>query len=82
MNEGPRPPRAFFRRTASIAAVVTALLAAGATDAAEPKAQSIKPDAAPGPRLIVPVLDAARGRQLFVTKGCVVCHSAPIFAPA
>ena len=25
-------------------------------------------------RIIVPLMDAQRGRQLFVNKGCVVCH--------
>src|SRR3546814_3672335 len=28
-----------------------------------------------GPGLMMPSMDAARGRQLFASKGCVVCHS-------
>ncbi len=28
-----------------------------------------------GSVLVLPVLDPARGRELFVTKGCVVCHA-------
>ena len=32
-------------------------------------------DDSPGLRLVLPVLDSERGRQLFVTKGCVYCHA-------
>lgn len=32
-------------------------------------------DESPGLRLILPVVDSERGRQLFVTKGCVYCHA-------
>ncbi len=28
-----------------------------------------------GPSILFPLLDPARGRALFVDKGCVVCHS-------
>jgi len=28
-----------------------------------------------GPGLMMPTMDPARGRQLFASKGCVVCHS-------
>jgi cytochrome c len=28
-----------------------------------------------GPGLMMPEMDAARGRKLFASKGCVVCHS-------
>lgn len=28
-----------------------------------------------GPGLMMPSMDAARGRKLFASKGCVVCHS-------
>ncbi|MCP4329874.1 MAG: c-type cytochrome [Alphaproteobacteria bacterium] len=28
-----------------------------------------------GPSILVPDVDAARGRKLFVAKGCVTCHS-------
>jgi mono/diheme cytochrome c family protein len=28
-----------------------------------------------GPGLMIPSMDAAHGRQLFASKGCVVCHS-------
>ena len=30
---------------------------------------------APPPRIVLPVPDAERGRLLFTSKGCVVCHS-------
>jgi cytochrome c len=38
-------------------------------------AQSEKPDVPKGPRLVLPIVDSAKGRKLFVNKGCVVCHS-------
>ena len=28
-----------------------------------------------GPSILFPVMDPARGRALFVEKGCIVCHS-------
>ena len=28
-----------------------------------------------GPRLIMPIMNSTRGRQLFASKGCVTCHS-------
>lgn len=28
-----------------------------------------------GPAMLLPMMDAARGRRLFVEKGCVVCHA-------
>ncbi len=28
-----------------------------------------------GPRLIMPMMNAARGRKLFASKGCVTCHA-------
>ena len=28
-----------------------------------------------GPRLIMPMMNPARGRKLFASKGCVTCHS-------
>ena len=28
-----------------------------------------------GPSIIIPVIDSARGRQLFAAKGCVICHA-------
>ena len=28
-----------------------------------------------GPSLLMPTLNAARGRELFVRRGCVICHS-------
>ncbi len=28
-----------------------------------------------GPRLIMPIMNPARGRKLFASKGCVTCHS-------
>ena len=44
---------------------VLALLAAGAAGAAEPIGRNFS----------MPLPDAERGRQLFVQKACVVCHS-------
>lgn len=32
-------------------------------------------DESPGLKLVLPVVDSERGRQLFVTKGCVYCHA-------
>jgi hypothetical protein len=32
------------------------------------------PDA-PSVRLVVPMMDSAKGKRLFVDKGCVLCHS-------
>ncbi len=28
-----------------------------------------------GPRLVMPIMNSARGRKLFASKGCVTCHS-------
>jgi mono/diheme cytochrome c family protein len=28
-----------------------------------------------GPRLVVPMVDSAKGQRLFVDKGCVLCHA-------
>jgi cytochrome c len=32
----------------------------------------VQPD---GPSLVISVIDTAKGRRLFATKGCVICHS-------
>jgi cytochrome c peroxidase len=28
-----------------------------------------------GPRLVMPIMNAERGKKLFVDKGCVACHA-------
>ncbi len=62
-----RPPAAF---AATLAAVILASLPAAAPTAAQDKnGQS------PGLKLILPAVDSERGRQLFITKGCVYCHA-------
>ena len=62
-----------FARFAAIAAVATAValalpgLAARAQDSAGGSPKGLK--------LLMPAVDSAKGRQLFVTKGCVYCHA-------
>jgi cytochrome c len=62
------------------AAVVAATFFGGAPSTAQDIDEAI--EAATGneramarPALLVPVVDSARGRRLFVNKGCVLCHS-------
>ncbi len=58
-----------FRSSTSalLSGVVAALLTLGASGAQAQEAAE--------PRIVVPLPDAERGRFLFVSKGCVVCHS-------
>ncbi len=62
-----RPPAAF---AAALAAVILASL-----PAAIPAAAQDKNGQSPGLKLILPAVDSERGRQLFITKGCVYCHA-------
>ncbi len=47
---------------------------AAAMFALAPTSQAADADSAPV-EMILPIPDAARGRELYVVKGCVVCHS-------
>jgi len=46
-----------------------------APDSASPGADSHMMSMPAGSRMRMPAMDPARGRVLFVTKGCVACHS-------
>ena len=62
----------------SLAAVATALAAAALIPfpaAAPADAAEEKNGPSPGLTLVLPAVDSERGRQLFITKGCVYCHS-------
>ncbi len=54
----------------SIALQQSPIQAADATDEA-----ALGPERDPALRLVFPLVDAQRGRTLFVTKGCVICHA-------
>ena len=62
-----------FARFAAIAAIATAAAltlpgpGSRAQDSADGSPSSLK--------LLVPAIDSTKGRQLFVTKGCVYCHA-------
>ncbi len=59
-----------FRLTAAFAAALAAVILTPLPAAAQDKnGQS------PGLKLILPAVDSERGRQLFITKGCVYCHA-------
>ena len=59
-----------FRLTAAFAAALAAVILTSLPAAAQDKnGQS------PGLKLILPAVDSERGRQLFITKGCVYCHA-------
>ncbi len=59
-----------FRLTAAVAAALAAVILTPLPAAAQDKnGQS------PGLKLILPAVDSERGRQLFITKGCVYCHA-------
>lgn len=56
-------------------ALGAALVSSSAAAAEEPEAE-VDSDAVIEPRtVILPMVDAERGRQLFVSKGCVLCHA-------
>ncbi len=54
---------------AALAAVILVPLSAAPAAAQDKNGQS------PGLKLILPAVDSERGRQLFITKGCVYCHA-------
>ena len=59
-----------FRSAAALAAALLALtltLPHGQGQAEE--------NPRPGLKLLLPAVDSVRGRQLFITKGCVYCHA-------
>lgn len=70
-----------------IFSVLTALLGAiliasesqaamhGETEGAPSRAGSMMGEGLMGEGLMMPSMDAARGRKLFASKGCVVCHA-------
>ena len=54
---------------ATLAALILAPLLAVSAAAQDKNGQS------PGLKLVLPAVDSERGRQLFITKGCVYCHA-------
>ena len=63
---------AWFPRVITLASLAALLLLVPAGLGAAARADSTQVDS---PRIVVPLMDAQRGRQLFVNKGCVVCHA-------
>ena len=63
-----------FRPLAAFAAALAAVILA-TLPAAAPAAAQDKNDQSPGLKLVLPAIDSERGRQLFITKGCVYCHA-------
>lgn len=70
-------PRRAFRLALSMAAGIGMLagLAFGAGGALAASAKSGAADAESGTKLVLPSVDAAKGKRLFVERGCVVCHA-------
>jgi cytochrome c len=56
-----------LRRLAAVAGTLGVMLAAGGPPASAGEAGR--------PQMVLPLPDAGHGRFLFVSKGCVVCHS-------
>lgn len=54
---------------------VLALLSDARTVAAEESQLAAATGEAARPGILMPLVDPARGRRLFVTKGCVICHA-------
>lgn len=61
-KRGPRPPVSSWRAALRVAAVVLGVLAVSGLALAA------------APSLASPIGDAARGKALFVEKGCYACH--------
>ncbi len=58
------------------ALAVAVLLPLGEVDAETPSQETVAGRNPISPRaMVLPLADAAHGRQLFVSKGCVICHS-------
>ncbi len=81
-----KPPRGVLKNTkipVLLSALAVLLIFGNAGDLKalfQPVQQLVMPDlggeAAPAsPRLVMPLPDGARGRRIFVAKGCVLCHS-------
>lgn len=66
----------FFRRwQLCLVSLVAALSLFIVTSASESSAQDDKQETPQTQRITLPFADAVRGRQLFVGKGCVICHA-------
>jgi len=64
-----------YHRAAFSAVLVAVALAFAGTSASATSHSTITSDATVTTGLVLPVMDAANGRLLFASKGCVVCHS-------
>ncbi|HEY9038335.1 MAG TPA: c-type cytochrome [Roseovarius sp.] len=60
--------------TVSVAVMATAFMLIGASAEADSHSMEMS-GAMMATGLMMPQMDAAKGRQLFASKGCVVCHS-------
>ena len=60
--------------TLSLAGLVMALAISMGQPAAQ-TAEKVVKLSPPRPMIVMPIVDAQRGRRLFVAKGCVSCHS-------
>lgn len=74
LEAGEAGARSFHRLMLWVAIAVPAVIAAAV---ASPAIGGPEPQLAEAtrPSIVVPDVDAARGRDLFVMKGCVTCHS-------
>ncbi len=63
-----------IRPLAAVAAALAAVFLVPLSAVAPAVAQD-KNGQSPGLTLILPAVDSERGRQLFITKGCVYCHA-------
>jgi len=75
IEAGPR--RRLFRQVLSVAAgaVIVAGLAVTAGGRSAAFAQNAATPEATGLKLVVPIVNPAKGKRLFVERGCVLCHS-------
>jgi len=67
-------PQAKFRTVAASLAILLSGLLLGAVGVADRQAAAQSDEAITG-GVVLPFTDPARGRELFVGKGCVVCHA-------
>ena len=56
-----------------VSVVACALLSTGMGASAMGEQPAAAPEV--NPQIVLPAVDAARGRELFINKGCVVCHA-------